>query len=454
MLPEATTNNEALAGSAEVAVQAVVEAFASLGFTPSTSHNELNAAIAQCAEAEDAGPCLGQALRSHDFDYAVLTEVDDTVREQIIEALPNEAVAEGVRDLESDDAVYILEDLEEEDQEEILSRMPALERAVLKRGLDYPEDSAGRRMQTDVIAVPPFWTVGRTIDYMRESDDLPDDFYEIVVVDPQYRPVGSVALNKLLRSKRPVSIEKIMDADVQTVRAELDQEEAARLFERYNLVSAAVVDEHDRLVGVMMFDDIVDVIQEEAEEDIRGLAGVGDEEISDTVIYTARSRFTWLLLNLVTAIMASGVIAIFDATLQQMVALAILMPIVASMGGNAGTQTMTVAVRALATKELAGYNIRRFVNREMLVGLINGVVFAVIIGVVAAAWFSNIPLGAVIATSMVVNLFCAGLFGIAIPVSLDKMGIDPAVASSVFLTTVTDVVGFFAFLGLATVLLM
>ncbi len=309
-------------------------------------------------------------------------------------------------------------------------------------------------MQTDVIAVPPFWTVGRTIDYMRESDDLPDDFYEIVVVDPQYRPVGSVALNKLLRSKRPVSIEKIMDADVQTVRADLDQEEAARLFERYNLVSAAVVDEHDRLVGVMMFDDIVDVIQEEAEEDIRGLAGVGDEEISDTVIYTARSRFTWLLLNLVTAIMASGVIAIFDATLQQMVALAILMPIVASMGGNAGTQTMTVAVRALATKELAGYNIRRFVNREMLVGLINGVVFAVIIGVVAAAWFSNIPLGAVIATSMVVNLFCAGLFGIAIPVSLDKMGIDPAVASSVFLTTVTDVVGFFAFLGLATVLLM
>ena len=239
-----------------------------------------------------------------------------------------------------------------------------------------------------------------------------------------------------------------------TLRACLAPAGAAGLVGRYIVVSAAVVDDHDRLVGVRMFDDIVDVIQEEAEEDIRGLAGVGDEEISDTVIYTARSRFTWLLLNLVTAIMASGVIAIFDATLQQMVALAILMPIVASMGGNAGTQTMTVAVRALATKELAGYNIRRFVNREMLVGLINGVVFAVIIGVVAAAWFSNIPLGAVIATSMVVNLFCAGLFGIAIPVSLDKMGIDPAVASSVFLTTVTDVVGFFAFLGLATVLLM
>ncbi|WP_436641968.1 magnesium transporter [Microbaculum sp. FT89] len=394
------------------------------------------------------------ALLGEDFDYAVLTEVDDTVREQIIEALPNEAVAEGVRDLESDDAVYILEDLEAEDQAEILARMPAVERAVLKRSLDFPEDSAGRRMQTDLIAVPPFWTVGRTIDYMRESEDLPDEFYEIIVVDEQFKPVGTVALNTLLRSKRPVPIETIMDPDVQSIRADLDQEEAARVFERYNLVSAAVVDDHDRLVGVLMFDDIVDVIQEEAEEDIRGLAGVGDEEISDTVAYTARSRFTWLFVNLATAILASGVIALFDATLQQMVALAILMPIVASMGGNAGTQTMTVAVRSLATRELAGYNIRRFVTRELMVGLINGVLFAVIIGVVAATWFANIQLGAVIAAAMIVNLFCAGVFGIAIPVGLDKMGIDPAIASTVFLTTVTDVVGFFAFLGLATVLLM
>ncbi|MCT8974468.1 magnesium transporter [Microbaculum sp. A6E488] len=394
------------------------------------------------------------ALLGEDFDYAVLTEVDDTVREQIIEALPNEAVAEGVRDLESDDAVYILEDLEAEDQAEILARMPAVERAVLRRSLDFPEDSAGRRMQTDLIAVPPFWTVGRTIDYMRESEDLPDEFYEIIVVDEQFKPVGTVALNRLLRTKRPIPIETIMDPDVQSIRADLDQEEAARVFERYNLVSAAVVDDHDRLVGVLMFDDIVDVIQEEAEEDIRGLAGVGDEEISDTVAYTARSRFTWLFVNLATAILASGVIALFDATLQQMVALAILMPIVASMGGNAGTQTMTVAVRSLATRELAGYNIRRFATRELMVGLINGVLFAVIIGVVAATWFTNVQLGAVIAAAMIVNLFCAGLFGIAIPVGLDKMGIDPAIASTVFLTTVTDVVGFFAFLGLATVLLM
>jgi magnesium transporter len=411
--------------------------------------------IADLVEMLDADerPLLIQLL-GDDFDYAVLTEVDDTIREQIIEALPAEAVAEGVRDLESDDAVYILEDLEDEDQEEILAQIPDFERALLKRSLDYPEDSAGRRMQTDLIAVPPFWTVGRAIDYMRESEDLPDEFYEIIVVDPSFKPIGTLALNKLLRTKRPVPVEKIMEAPVHTVRADLDQEDAAHLFERYNLVSAAVVDNHDRLVGVLMFDDIVDVIQEEAEEDIRGLAGVGDEEISDNFLYTARSRFTWLLVNLATAILASGVIALFDATLQQMVALAILMPIVASMGGNAGTQTMTVAVRSLATRELAGYNIRRFITREMLVGIINGVLFAVIIGVVAAAWFSDIPLGGVIATAMIVNLFCAGLFGIAIPVCLDKLGVDPAVASAVFLTTVTDVVGFFAFLGLASVLLL
>ncbi len=393
-------------------------------------------------------------LLGGDFDFTVLTEVDDSVREGILEALPAEAVAEGVQDLESDDAVYILEDLDEEEQEEILEKIPDFQRALLKRSLDYPEDSAGRRMQVDLIAVPPFWSVGRTIDYMRESDDLPDEFYEIVVVDPSFRPIGKVPLNKLLRSKRPILIDSIMDSPVQMIPADMDQEEAAVVFERYNLVSAEVVDAHERLVGVLMFDDIVDVIQEEAEEDIRGLAGVGDEEISDTVVDTARSRFTWLLLNLATAILASAVIALFDGTLQQMVALAILMPIVASMGGNAGTQTMTVAVRALATRELAGYNIRRFITRELLVGLLNGVLFAALIGAVAAVWFSNPALGGVIAAAMIINLFCAGMFGIAIPVGLDRIGVDPAIASTVFLTTVTDVVGFLAFLGLASVLLL
>lgn len=393
-------------------------------------------------------------LLGDEFDYAVLTEVDDTIRERIIEALPNDAVAEGVRDLESDDAVYILEDLEEEDQQEILAKMPAFERAVLKRSLDFPDDSAGRLMQTDLIAVPPFWTVGRTIDYMRESEDLPDEFYEIIVVDPSFKPIGTVALNRLLRAKRPVPVEQIMETPVQTVRAELDQEEAARLFDRYNLVSAAVVDDNDRLVGVLMFDDIVDVIQEEAEEDIRGLAGVGDEEISDTVFYTARSRSTWLLVNLATALLAASVIGLFEASLKTMVALAILMPIVASMGGNAGTQAMTVTVRALASRELGGFNVRRIFAREVLVGLLNGLVFATLVGTVAGLWFGDIGLGAVIGMAMVFNFFCAGMFGFAIPVLLNKFGADPAIASSVFLTTVTDVVGFFAFLGLATILLL
>lgn len=393
-------------------------------------------------------------LLGQDFDYAVLTEVDDTIREQLLESLPSAAVAEGVRELDSDDAVYILEDLDDEEQAEILAQMPEFERALLKRSLDFPEESAGRRMQTDLIAVPPFWTVGRTIDYMREADDLPDEFYEIVVVDPAFKPIGRVALNRLLRTKRPVPIERIMDETVHTVRADMDQEEAAQLFERYNLVSAAVVDESDRLVGVLTFDDIVDVIQEEAEEDIRGLAGVGDEEISDTVLYTARSRFPWLLLNLGAALVAASVIGLFDASIEKMVALAILMPVVASMGGNAGTQAMTVTVRALATGDLGGYNRRRVFLREMLVGMLNGIVFATFIGIVAGVWFSDPQLGGVIAMAMVFNLFCAGLFGFAIPVILDKVGADPAIASSVFLTTVTDVVGFFAFLGLATVLLL
>jgi magnesium transporter len=393
-------------------------------------------------------------LLGHDFDFAVLTEVDDTIREQVLESLPSAAVAEGVRELDSDDAVYILEDLDDEEQAEILAQMPAFERALLKRSLDYPEDSAGRRMQTDLIAVPPFWTVGRTIDYMREADDLPDEFYEIIVVDPAFKPIGRVALSRLLRAKRPVPIERIMDTTIHTVRADMDQEEAAQLFERYNLVSAAVVDESDRLVGVLTFDDIVDVIQEEAEEDIRGLAGVGDEEISDSVLYTARSRFPWLLINLGTALVAASVIGLFDASIEKMVALAVLMPVVASMGGNAGTQAMTVTVRALATGDLGGYNRRRVFLREMLVGILNGIVFAIFIGIVAAVWFADPQLGGVIAMAMVFNLFCAGLFGFAIPVILDRIGADPAIASSVFLTTVTDVVGFFAFLGLATVLLL
>ncbi|MCV6575822.1 MAG: magnesium transporter [Cohaesibacter sp.] len=388
-------------------------------------------------------------LLADDFDFSALIELDDSLRLKIVDSLPNEVVVEGVRELDSDDAVSILEDMEEEDREEILAQLPVMERIQLKRALDFPEDSAGRRMQTDFIAVAPFWTVGQTIDYMRETIDLPDEFNQIFVIDPAHRLLGSISLNVLLRARRPTKISEILDETRHFVTAEEDQEEVSRLFERYNLLSAAVVDESERLVGVLTIDDIVDVINEEAEEDIKRLGGVGDEEITDTVIETVRSRFTWLAVNLLTAILASWVIALFDSTIEQMVALAVLMPIVASMGGNAATQTMTVAVRALATQEIDSFNMMRVVSREVLVALLNGVAFAVLVGVLAAFWFENFDLGLVIGVALIINLFFAGLSGILIPLGLEKLGADPAVASSVFITTVTDVVGFFAFLGLA-----
>lgn len=389
------------------------------------------------------------ALLGSDFDFAALTEVDESVRLSLLENLPVDTVAEGLAELDSDDAVYILEDLPVDDRVEILDQIPALERVVLQRSLDYPEESAGRRMQTEYIAVPPFWTVGQAIDYMRETEDLPDSFYELFVVDPTYRLLGTVALDRLLRTKRPISVSDIMGETAYTVQAEQDQEEVARTFERYNLVSAAVVDEAERLVGVLTIDDIVDVIHEEHDEDIKRMGGVGDEEISDNVADAVKSRFVWLMVNLGTAILASVVIGMFDATIQQMVALAVLMPIVASMGGNAATQTMTVAVRALATRELDAYNVRRIIMREGTVGLINGALFAVVIGIVAGLWFGNASLSIIIALAMIINMVSAGFAGILIPIVLDKLKADPAIASGVFVTTVTDIVGFFAFLGLA-----
>ncbi len=388
-------------------------------------------------------------LAGNDFDFASLTEVDEAVRLEIVNALPNPDIAKGFTELDSDDAVFILEDMEEADREEILARMPFEERVRLRRSLDYPEETAGRRMQTEFIAVPPFWTVGQTIDYMREDTDLPDRFHEIYVVSPQFELMGSVDLDRILRTKREVNVEEIMAESSYPVRADQDQEEAAQIFERYDMISAAVVDQSNRLVGVLTVDDVVDVIQQEAEEDIKRLGGVGDEELSDSVLETARSRFTWLLVNLATAILASVVIGLFDATISQMVALAVLMPIVASMGGNAGTQTMTVAVRALATRDIDIYNAGRVVRRELIVGFLNGILFAAIMGLVAAVWFSEPQLGVIIATAMVFNLVCAALAGISIPLVLDRVGLDPAIASTVFVTTVTDVVGFFAFLGLA-----
>ncbi len=386
-----------------------------------------------------------------DFDFTALTEVDDTVREEILEELNPQTVAEGVRDIESDDAVTILADLPREERTEILGHLPAEERIALARSLDYPEYSAGRRMQTEFIAVTPDWNVGRAIDYMRETEELPEQFYELYVVDENGRFLGAVPLDRLLRSKRPVPVSELMDAERRRVPADQDQESVARLFQRYDLVAAPVVDGDDRLVGVITFDDVADVIEEEGEEDIKALGGVAaDEELSDSVWTIARGRFNWLLVNLGTAFLASSVLGAFEGELQKMVALAVLAPIVASQGGNATTQTMTIAVRALATQELSDANARRVIVRELLVGLLNGVAFAVITGVAAYVWFDVPGLGIVIGLAMICNMIAAAAGGILIPLALHRLKIDPAVASSPFVTTVTDVVGFFSFLSIAT----
>jgi magnesium transporter len=383
------------------------------------------------------------------FDFSALTEVDDAIRSDIVDSMPTEDVARGMTSLDTDDAVYILEDIDVPEREEILAQMPAFERLSLRRSLDFPEDSAGRRMQIDFIAIPPFWTVGQTIDYLRDEQDLPDEFFQIYVVDAGYNLLGTIALDKFLRAKRQIRIEDLMNRNIMTVDAGEDQEEAARSFERYDLVEVGVVDENKRLVGVLTIDDMVDVIHEEASEDIKRLAGVGDEEISDNVWSAVRSRATWLVVNLITAVLASLVIGLFDATIEQMVALAVLMPIVASMGGNAGTQTMTITVRALALRDLDRSRIGRLILREVTVGFVNGIIFAVLIGMVTAVRFANISLGIVIGLAMIVNMIAAGAGGILVPLGLNRLKIDPAIASSVFVTTITDVIGFFAFLGLA-----
>lgn len=383
------------------------------------------------------------------FDYSALTEVDESIRLELMEALPNAEIARGVAGLDSDDAVAILEDLEEEDQNEILSALPTFERLSLKRSLDFPEDSAGRRMQTEFIAIPPFWTVGQMIDYLRAERDLPDEFFQIYVVDAGYKVLGTLPLDRVLRSQRATRIESIMNTNLVLVGADEDQEEAARAFERYDLVEVGVVDESGRLVGVLTIDDMVDVITEEADEDIKLLAGVGDEDVSDTTLDTVRSRAPWLAVNLVTAVLVSLVIGLFNGTIEHMVELAVLMPIVASMGGNAGAQTMTVTVRAIAMRELEGGRLRRLIRREMVVGFFNGVIFAILIGLVTWVRYNNVQLGAVIAIAMIINLVVAGTAGILIPLTLDRFKADPAIASAVFVTTITDVIGFFAFLGIA-----
>lgn len=394
------------------------------------------------------------SLLGDDFNLDTYAELEEPVRTKIVEDMPNDEVADVIRQLETDDAVYLIEDLEEEEQTKILEQIPEVERAPLERSLEYPEDTAGRLMQAEFIAVPPFWSVGQTIDYMRETTDLPNIFSEIYVINPDFHLLGIITLDRLLRTGRPISVSDIMDTSHHQIDANLDQEEVARQFERYNLFSMPVVDQDKRLLGVVMIDDIVDVINEEAEEDIHRLGGVGDEALTDTVLNITKSRFTWLAINLFTAILASIVINMFDATINEKVALAVLMTVVASMGGNAAVQTMTVSVRALATKELTPVNALRIVSREGMVGVINGVLFAVVTGLVTLVWFQSTGLALIMGAAMIFNMIIAGLAGILIPILLERFKIDPAVASSVFVTTVTDVFGFFSFLGLAALFLV
>ena len=388
------------------------------------------------------------------MDGEILSELDDNLREEIIQSLGPVELAEAVRDLETDDVVDLVEYLDEDQQEAVLGALPAIDRVAVEKALAYPEESAGRLMQVQVVRAPDHWTVGQAIDYLRSDIVLPDQFYHVILVDPRMFPVAYVTLGRLLSSRRDTKLRDITEDSFRTFHVEDDEGSVAYAFNQYHLISAPVVDDSERLVGVITIDDAMVVLDEEHEEDILRLAGVGEGTLSDTVLETTRQRLPWLAVNLATAILASGVISLFEETISGLVALAVLMPIVASMGGNAGTQSLTVAVRAITTRDLSVSNLWRVIRREAAVGLINGAVFALVMGVVGLVWFGSPMLGVVIAAAMVINLLVAGLAGIAIPVVLDRYGIDPALASGTFVTTVTDVVGFFAFLGLASVILL
>ena len=417
------------------------------------------------SDLADAFGLLPKNLRSRllkslkeDLDPDLLFEIEDHLRHEITDSLSVQEVAEVISEMDSDEAVQVLEDMDEEDREEILNKVPDEEREDIETGLGFPEDSAGRRMQTELVSVGKDWDVGKTIDYLREEEDLPQEFLDVFVVDTEDKPIGVISLSHILRSPRPTLMREICDETQVIVPAEMMQEEVAFLFEKYDLTTAGVVDQDGKLIGMITVDDIMEVAREEFEEDVLLLGGVGEETVDDSVWESSTKRFTWLLLNLGTAILASFVISLFDATLEQMVALAVLMPIVASMGGNAGTQTMTITVRALATKELTTYNAFRTFRKELVVGFLNGCLFAAVTGLITCLWFreldSSTMLGGIIAGAMIINLVVAGIAGVALPVLLDRMKIDPAVASGVFVTTITDVVGFFAFLGLASLVLL
>jgi magnesium transporter len=425
---------------------------------------EAAAALAKPLHAADLAD-LFEALRPDDrsllldalgpaLEPEALADLDEHVRDRVLEEIEPAEIATAAAELDTDEAVYLIEDMTASERQAVLEAMPAAGRERLEAALAYPEDSAGRLMQRDYVAVPTFWTVGQVIDWLRDSDDLPDEFYEIFVVDPRHRPIGTVPLYRAMRNKRPVSINDIMDSAPRLIPVDMDQEEVAYHFDQYDLASAAVVSADGRLLGQITVDDVVDVIQEEAEEDIHRMGGVAPEgDLYLPALATVQRRWAWLLVNLVTAVLASLTIALFAETIEQLVALAILMPIVASMGGNAGTQTLTVAVRALATRELTAANASRALWKECVVGGANGIIFAVIMGLAAALYFHNTTLGVVIGLAMIVNLWVAGIAGMLIPLGLHRAGVDPALSAGIFLTTITDVVGFFAFLGLAKLIL-
>jgi len=392
-------------------------------------------------------------LEGFNLDPEIFIELNESVQTDIFILLSTESIVNILRRLESDNALKILENLDEKKKNIVLNKLPPKDRFILQEGLSYPEDSAARIMQREFTAIPSNWSVGQTIDYLRENKDLPEEFLEIFIVDSDFKPIGTVPSSKVLRASRDSKMNLIMNEMQVLIPVNMDKEEVGRLFENYNLVSAGVVDKTNKLVGMITGDDVVTVVKEEAEEDVLRLAGVGDEEITDSVLKKTKRRFSWLLLNLFTALLATWVISKFGATIEQMVALAFLMPIVASMGGNAGMQTLAVTIRAIATKELSSGNLTQIVTKEFIIGVLNGIIFAVITGLIVQLWFKEINLSILIAVAMVLNMIVAGLFGILVPVSLKKFNIDPAIASSVFVTTITDVIGFLSFLGLGAIYL-
>jgi len=389
-------------------------------------------------------------IEEFDIDPEIFVEINESIQTEILQLLSNDSIAKIIKRLESDNAISIIENLNQEKKNLVLDKLPPKDRFLLEEGLSYPEDSAARIMQREFTAVPSDWSVGQTIDYLRESKDLPEEFLEIFIVDNDFKPIGIVPSSRVLRTPREKKMNTIMREMPVLISVNMDKEEVGHTFENYNLVSAGVVNKNNKLVGMITADDVVTVVQEEAEEDVLRLAGVGDEEITDSVLIKTKRRFNWLLLNLFTALLATWVISLFGASIEQMVALAFLMPIVASMGGNAGMQTLAVTIRAIATKELSSGNFNKIVGKEFLIGILNGIIFAIITAVIVQFWFQELKLSLLIGISMVLNMIVAGLFGILVPVSLKKVKIDPALASSVFVTTITDVIGFLSFLGIGS----